>query len=156
MSRLPARLLTLCCLALCLGACSDPLGPFAGGALSGPEADAPNSWAFARDIEVIQLETRPSDPHSVNTWIGVVDDALYVPTSLILGEEDPAQRSWVQHVQADPNVRLRIDGTVFNAMAVRVTDEALIARVKTVLLAKYEEQATEHSDRAWLFRMEGR
>ena len=155
MSRSFAQLFVLCC-TLCCSACSDPLGPFAGGALSGPEAETPDSWAFATDIEVIQLETRPDDPHSVNTWIGVVDDALYIPTSLIMGEEDPGQRAWVQHVQANPAVRLRMDGSIYNATAVRVTDESTIAQVKTALLAKYDEAATEHSNRAWVFRMEGR
>ena len=52
MSRSFARLFSLCCLALCCGACGDPLGPFAGGALSGPEADTPDSWTFATKARV--------------------------------------------------------------------------------------------------------
>ena len=143
-------------LLLFLSACGGPLGPLAGGALSGNEAQTPDSWAFARDVEVIQLETRPDDPYSVNVWIGIVDGELYVPTSLILGEEDPAQRDWVQHVQQDPNVRLRIGENIYAATATRVHDEGTIAAVKDAMLAKYAEAATEHSNAAWVFRMEGR
>ena len=136
----------------CAG-CGGPLGPLSGGALSGDEAPLPAEWTFASEIEQVQLETRPADPYSVNTWIGVVGGNLYIPTSLILGEEDPGQRAWVQHVQSDPNVRLRIEEKVYALKAIRVEDEATINNVKTSLLAKYGEEPTEHSDRAWVYQL---
>ena len=137
-----------------LVACGGPLGPFAGGKLSGTVSeDVVEDWSFAANIEAIQLETRPDAPHSVNTWIGVYDNKLYVPTSLILGDAEPDTRDWVQHVMVDPRVRLRIKNTIYPATATRVTDPALIETVKTHLLEKYAEEPTQHSHAAWLFTM---
>jgi hypothetical protein len=139
-----------------LAGCGGPLGPFGGGKLSGDEHKrSVDSWAFAADIEVIQLETNPSDPESINIWLGVVDDKLYLPSSLILGEENPAQRGWVKNVLADPHVRLRINDTVYPATAVRVTDPELEERIKSQMLKKYGEESTAQSDAAWIFRIDG-
>ena len=136
--------------------CGGPLGPFSGGALSGDEAPLPSDWTYVSDIEQVQLETDPDNPYSVNTWIGVVDGDLYIPTSLIMGDEDPEQRTWVQHVQDNPLVRVRIEDKIYELQAIRVLDEDIAAEVKIVLLAKYGESTTEHSNRAWVYRLESR
>lgn len=134
--------------------CGGPLGPMSGGRLGGELQPVPASgWAFAETVETIQLETRPDDPYSVNVWCGVVDGELFVPTSLILGADEPTERAWVQNVLADANVRLRIDGTVYEAKAVRITDSNQVDEVRNVLLEKYEAEADEHSQRQWLFQM---
>ena len=141
---------------LLVGACG-PIGPIPGGALRGPvhEGEAPD-WAFVADVENVQLESRPDDPYSVNVWCGEVDGRLYVPTSLILGPDDPNERSWVRNVIESPDVRLRIDGTVYELRAVRVDDQAERERVRSALLAKYEVEADAHAEQAWIFRMEPR
>lgn len=133
-----------------------PVGPFPGGALGGPVAEAPADWAAVAHVEQIQLESRPDDPHSVNTWCGVVDGALYVPTSLILGPDDPNERGWVRHVVADARVRLRIEGQVYELRAVRVEAAEERERVRTALLAKYDAELDDHARAAWIFRMEPR
>lgn len=143
-------------LSLTTAGCGGPLGPFSGGALSGDEAPLPSDWTYASDIEQVQLETDPDNPYSVNTWIGVVDGDLYIPTSLIMGDEDPEQRTWVQHVQDNPLVRVGIEDKIYELKAMRVLDEDVAAQVKTVLLAKYGEATTEHSNRAWVYRLEPR
>ena len=136
--------------------CGGPLGPFSGGALSGDEAPLPSDWTYVSDIEQVQLETDPDNPYSVNTWIGVVDGDLYIPTSLIMGDEDPEQRTWVQHVQDNPLVRVRVEDKIYLLRATRIVDEETINRVKPALLAKYGEAPTEHSDRAWIFGLTAR
>jgi hypothetical protein len=137
-----------------LGACGGPIGPFTGGELSGVAHDGIlDSWGFAADEEVVQLETQPRDPHSVNIWLLVADGNLYLPTSLISGEEDPTQREWVQHVLTEPSVRLRVGDTIYNATAHRVRDEGTIATVKAAMLAKYQSTASQHSANAWIFRL---
>ena len=101
-------------LTLTLTACSGPVGPFAGGALSGEEhVGAVTDWTFAADIETVQLETNPVDPYSVNTWIGVMHGSAYIPTSLILGADNPEEREWVRNVLADNRARVRIAGKVY-------------------------------------------
>ncbi|MBW2388761.1 MAG: nitroreductase family deazaflavin-dependent oxidoreductase, partial [Deltaproteobacteria bacterium] len=100
-----------------------PLGPISGGHLRGEVHAGPvTDWAFAQEIETVQLETNPESPHSVNTWIGIVEGHAYIPTSLILGPDDPREREWVANVVADPRVRVRIDGVVYELKVVRVED----------------------------------
>ena len=63
----PRALAALACLALPLVACG-PIGPVPGGALRGPvHAGSPPDWGRVAEVETIQLESRPTDPHSVNT-----------------------------------------------------------------------------------------
>lgn len=140
-----------------LQACGGPIGPFPGGKLSGAvHTDQVESWSFATDIEVAQLESQPADPHSINVWVGVVDDQLYIPSSLIFGAENPQDREWVRYVLADPRIRLRIEDRVYPLNLERVLDEDTINKVKNVLLAKYAEQTTEQTDRAWVFQVSNR
>ncbi len=134
-----------------------PLGPLAGGRLSGEvRTEFPTNWSEVGAIEQIQLETNPEDPHSINAWCGAHAGALYVPTSLILGADEPTEREWVQNVLADPRVRLRADGAVYELKATRVEDPAEFEAARAVLLEKYEVELDEHAKAAWLFRLEAR
>lgn len=153
-----ARAGALVLASLVITACGGPLGPIAGGTLSGQEyeGEEPNWDTLMADIENIQLESNPADPYSVNVWGAGHGDALYVPTSLILGSDNPVERDWVANVMQNPNVRLRIDGTIYSRSAIRVTDEAVIKDVRSHLMAKHGEDEDEHSDKAWIFRMDPR
>ena len=134
-----------------------PLGPVPGGALRGEtHAGRSPDWNSLAAVHTIQLESRPSDPYSVNTWLGVVDGVLYVPSSLIYGPDVPTERGWVRHVQEDARVRLRIEGTVYELRAVRIEDAATAERVRSALLEKYGVAPDEHTAQAWIFRMDAR
>lgn len=137
-----------------------PLGPIPGGALSGPVGPTEiDDWSFAAEVENAQLETRPEDPHSVNTWFASVDSRLYVPTSMILGPKTPTKRSWVAHVDEDDRVRIRLGETVFERRAQRVPDgsdeyEAALAALETRYEIKPEERDPERL--IWIFRLDAR
>lgn len=88
---------------------------FPGGALSGPVKPAPESFAFAENGSTIQLETNPADPYSVNIAAAIVGQDLYVSA----GDN---HATWAQYMDADPRVRVRIDGDVYELAARRVTD----------------------------------
>ena len=144
------------CAALLLAACG-PLGPFPSGELSGElESEPVSDWAFLDAHETVQLETRPDDPYSLNIWIVRHSGRAYISTSLILGEENPAERAWVQHVGADPRVRLRVGSTLYERRAVRVLDPGEAAAALDALLTKYEVDPGERSDGAWIFRLDPR
>ena len=143
-------------LSLLSSGCGGPLGPFSGGALSGDEVPLPSDWSAVSDIKQVQLETRSTDPYSVNTWIGVVDGNLYIPTSLIMGDKDPAQRAWVQHVQDNPHIRLRVGDNIYPLKATRILDSDAVDKVKRALLLKYGEESTPHSDQAWIYSLTAR
>lgn len=133
-----------------------PLGPISGGRLRGSVEAPPADWSAAHAAETVQLESHPDDPYSVNVWCGALDGRLYVPTSLILGPDDPSEREWVRNAMDDPRVRLRVDGVVYELVAVRVDDPAEIEAARAMLLAKYETEPDEHSGKAWIFRLEPR
>jgi hypothetical protein len=110
------RLLVLSCL-LALAGCEGPTALFPGGALTGSVEPVPDDFGFARDAGTVQLETRPEDPYSVNIACSVVGDALYISAG-----SNRAQ--WVENMEADPRVRMRIKGDLYELRAERVTDAA--------------------------------
>lgn len=130
-----------------LGACAGPCILMPGGALEGPVADAPESWTFVDAVDTVQLETRPSDPYSVNIWVIGEDPHLYVHAG--------ANRSeWVEHMETDPSVRMRIDGTIYALSAERVGDQAEFDRFSDLYERKYGRRPrNENVAEAYLFRL---
>jgi len=118
----------------------------------------PKSWDFIDVVETVQLETLPSDPHSVNVWCVGVGDALYVASSLIMGPTDPGERRWIQNIRLDPNVRIRVGRQIYALRADRVTDPDEIVRIRTKLREKYEIEPTRagRDQTAWIFRFSAR
>jgi hypothetical protein len=100
--------------------CGCSCGPFllmSGGKLDGTEKPVPASFALPGNRETIQLETRPEDPYSVNVSGAVVDGKLYVSAGDTLS-------AWAKNIEANPLVRARIDGDLYDLKARRVTDRA--------------------------------
>ena len=85
---------------------------FPGGALRGDVVTEPvDDWSFVED-RFVDLETRPSDPYSVELNYIVKDGKLYI---------DPAEgRRWLDHLRADPRVRVRFGGKIYPLKAVLV------------------------------------
>ncbi len=106
---------------LFVAGCSGPFLYLPGGALEGPE----RPWRDAvlpPEGGVIQLETNPADPYSVNINAVTIDGQLYI---------DPASdRQWYQHMVDDPRVRVRFDGgeTVYTAQVLTDVAEDVRAR----------------------------
>ncbi len=106
-------------LGLLASGCGGPFAIFPGGALSGEVVvETPADWSHV-ETGAFALETRPSDPYSVNVNVISRGGSLYI---------DPApERRWAENIAADPRVRLRVDGRVHPLTATRVTDEAELA-----------------------------
>ena len=107
MNRAPGLVLLLSTLTL---ACGGPFLVFPGGALRGEVVTEPvTDWSFVDD-SFIDLETRPSDPYSVELNYFVKDGQLYI---------DPAEgRRWLEYIREDPRVRVRFGGKIYPAEAV--------------------------------------
>ena len=148
-----AAALTSILLAACAG---DPIGPFAGGKLSAPQSDAPYSdWSQIQWVDTVFIETRPTDPYSVQTWVISMDDTLYLPTSLIAGDSADA-RTWVQNVLADPSVRVQINDAVYPMHAERIIDAEHHQRALSAFQTKYASELPEiddHALNAWIFKL---
>ena len=131
-----------------LGLACSPLGPLPGGRLRGEVKPPPSDWSVADAIENVQLETRPSDPYSVNVRGAGLGDHFY------LASGHGGEAKWVRHIAEDPNVRLRVADAVYELRAERVEDEASRQRFLEALKRKYDWEPTgEESERAWLFRL---
>ncbi len=143
-----AALLSLSLLALGCG----PIGPFPGGSLSGDVATGlPADWSFTDQEMIVQLETRPSASYSVNLWGVGIGDRFY------LASGRGGEANWVEHIAEDPNVRLRVDGTIYELRAVRVSFETHGERFLEALKRKYDwEPSGSERDKAWLFRLDPR
>lgn len=124
-SRVTSVLIVLIAVAAC-----EPIYVLPGGALSGPEHPVPEDWAFADDVGVVQFETRPADPYSVNLWGVGLGPYYYVSSS--------SGADWVNMVVEDPRVRLRIDGRIYLLSASSVTDPSELERVTAAYVAKYD------------------
>lgn len=118
-----------------------------GGRLAGPEAAVPADWAFSDEISTIQLETRPGDPYSVNIWAVGLGDRLYVHAG--------ANRSrWVQNLMAEPQARVRVGGTLYPVVAVRVEDPAEFAAFADAYQKKYGlRPRNENVAEVYLYRL---
>ena len=102
-------------------------GPVPGGALSGAVTPAPAAWhdALGSDRALCEIESRPEHVHSIQLECFLVDGALYVQSHRwALADWWPVQ-SWAAIWLAHPDVRVRIDGRLYELRAVRVTDAAL-------------------------------
>ncbi len=143
------RILTVLSFLVLVGC--EPMGPIPGGRLSGEVLPVPEDWSVYGAVELVQLETRPDDPYSINIWgIGIGKD-YYIASG------GGGESSWVDHMRVNPEVRLRIENNIFELKAVRVTDETELNQVLKSYKEKYDMEAqAEDAAKAWLYRLEPR
>ena len=143
-------LLVALVLAASVAGCDGPFVILPGGALEGLMADTPDSWSFTDEVDTVQLETRPADPYSVNVWVIALGENLYVHAG------DNHTR-WVENMETDPNVRLRIDDSIFELLAARAEDQEEFDRVSDAYEQKYGRRpGNENVAEAYLFRLSPR
>ena len=100
--------------------CNGPVVLLPGGKLDGETRPVPASWAFAGDHGTAQLETRPADPYSVNIAYTIVDGSPFINAG-------DTETEWVKNIAADPRVRFRLDGVLYDMRADRVENPTEIA-----------------------------
>ncbi len=114
-----------------LAGCAEPFIVFAGKALPGKVESPPVDWQMADDEDVVQLETRPSDPYSINIWAVVLGPNIYVATS-----EDGTR--WTEHLTTSRDVRLRVQDVIYELEAVAVSEPEERAAVAQEYVDKYD------------------
>jgi hypothetical protein len=143
-------LLVALVLAASIAGCDGPFIILPGGALDGSTAATPDSWSFTDEVDTVQLETRPTDPYSVNVWVIALGDNLYVHA----GDN---RTKWVENMEADPNVRLRIGDSIYEFVGVRVEDQEEFDRLSDAYEQKYGRRpGNENVAEAYLFRLSAR
>jgi len=152
MIRSVAKQLNIVLLAIALtalGGCAEYL-PFSSGGLEGAVAETPASFEEIGRQEIVQLETNPTDPYSVNLWVIGNKDSLYI----FAGD---SETTWVQHIAVDPNVRLKIGESIYELAATRVTDAEEFENFAQAWESKYGNRPrNENVDETWLLRLSAR
>ena len=134
-------------LVLGLAACSADFLPFSMGALEGTETAAPDDWAAVGATEIIQFETNPAEPYSVNLWVVTANDLLYV----FAGD---SKATWVENIEADPAVRLGANGSIYRLTAGQVNGKDEFAMFEELWKSKYGNYPRNRNvDETYLFRL---
>ncbi len=90
--------------------------PFSSTALDGVVTPIPQTWSSVAEAKIIQFETRPEDPYSVNLWVLGMDSYLYV----YAGDN---RSQWVEHIEANTDVRLGHADKIYELTATQVVDD---------------------------------
>ena len=113
--------LFLLTLLLILNGCQSPTLLLPGKGLQGTVAGT-DSFAFASEFAVLQLEVNPAAPYSVNLRITVIDGQLYIDAA--------KRRRWYQYLEQDRRVRIGLDGKIYPALAVPVSQADIVSRFR--------------------------
>lgn len=149
MSRTITGMLLLVFSALLAG-CDEPFIVMAGEALTGEVVDPPVDWTELNSEEIVQLETQPEDPYSVNIWMIGKGPDVYVATG-----DDPTR--WSRNIDENPNVRLRIQGKIYELEAQRIEDRAEKEAIGAEYVAKYDvDDGDNWVQEGQLFRLDRR
>lgn len=127
-----------------------PILVMPGGALSGTPESAPSDWTWTDEVSTIQLETRAEDPYSVNIWAIANGDKLYVHAGA-------NRATWIEHMEADPAVRVQVEEKVFELTASRVEDQQEFDAFSDGYEKKYSTRPRNEDVReVYLFRLVAR
>lgn len=134
---------------LLTGCSGGPLGPIPGGPLDGPTAPVDGSWSHIDDAGIAEIETDPSDPYSVTIAYNVVGDHIYVNAG-------HTKKRWAANIVEEPNVRLRIDGTIYELRGTRVEDRAELAHFGEAWTQGWFRRDPTQFEEVYVFRLEPR
>ena len=104
-------------------------------------------WSFTDAVPTIKVETRTPYllPYSVAAWCATYEGNLYVTSY--------RGRRWVEDIVGDPNVRLKIDGKLYERTLSMVTDPAEKAAVLQAKGKKYPSWKVPAVETATVFRV---
>ncbi len=143
------RILCLIVLATLFVSCSNPVAVIPGGELSGQTQTPPPDWT---DVpKIIQVETRPADPYSINIWSVGIGRDLYIAT----GTDGT---TWSEFIGTNSKVRARIGSSLYKLNATSVNDPQERSVVVDAYLLKYGDLDSEDNwvETGLIFRLDRR
>ena len=129
----PGSRLLITLLGLALLGCIEPSDRRPGTRLSGELAELPSDWSFTDAEPEIAVEVHGflGLPHSVTIWCATLDGALFI------GARAPETKRWPAWADADPDVRLKIDGKLYEVRLAPLGDPETISRLQAAFAKKY-------------------
>jgi len=117
--------------------------------LDGVVTPLPTDFSFTDAAPEVHLETYPwfGIPFSVTTVIASDGPVAYVPSIYASQTTFPGTKYWNKVVQADPRVRLRVNGKLYETQITPITDPAEFDRAFLTLASKYPFWQTALEDR---------
>ena len=122
---------------------------FASGRLSGDVSPTPTDWSLLDSTMLVQLETNPKKPYSVNIWGVGIGSNYYVAAG------EASEADWANHIERNNAVRLRIEERIYLLDAHRVKDIKELVSVTAAFRNKYGG-IQEWVDAAWVYRLTSR
>ena len=124
--------------------------PFSGGRLDGSSSAPPKDWSSTLEQDIIQLETNPDKPYSVNLWIVNINNTPYVYS----GDN---YSTWAENIFEEKRVILKADGKLFNMEAHRVLDAEIFEKFAIAWEGKYGNRPmNENYKETYLFALSQR
>lgn len=115
--------------------------------MTGTVETPPQDWSFVNEHPRCVLETRPSNPYSVNVACLSYERELYVPSNWA------RFKRWPRHIREDPRVRYRVAGRIYELRAVRIRSD----RARLELFRHWKGRRQERvPDHVWFFRLDPR
>ena len=98
-------------------------GPIPGGALDGQAATVPADWlaVMGGDRALCEIESRPSDPHSIQLECFTYEGSLYVQSHRWAQASWWPVKSWAVVWLEHPDVRVRIGDSLYDLKATQVS-----------------------------------
>ena len=98
-------------------------GPIPSGTLAGEPAPPPASWEeVVEETGFCEVESRPSDPHSIQLYCFVHEGGLYVQSHRWALAPWWPTTSWAAIWLEHPDVTVRIESSLYQLRAVQVTE----------------------------------
>ena len=144
------RAISFVLVSLVMIACEGPFGVTSGGELSGSIQQPPALWQLSEESGLAQLETRPDDPYSVNLAYVQMNDQLYIYAG-------DTRTTWVEHIEQNPLIRIRIGETIYPVRAARVEDHNEFTAFANIW-ANWSvfSRDPKELDEVWLYRLVAR
>tara|TARA_B100000989_G_C19416836_1_gene416834 strand:- start:245 stop:781 length:537 start_codon:yes stop_codon:yes gene_type:complete len=99
-----------------------PLGPIPGGPLTGTHIEEQPIWRkLLTSGRFIEVEWSGDPPYSVTLDPHVVGEELYIWSS--------SPNSWTKRIERDPEAIVRIESSLYQMVAIKVSDDNLLAKI---------------------------
>ncbi len=144
------RTISLIVVTLAMMGCEGPFGVMPGGELSGSQKETPATWQLAEESGLAQIETQPEDPYSINLAYVQMNGQLYIYAG-------DTRTTWVEHIEQNPLIRIRISEAIYPVRAVRVDDHDEFTAFATIWANRSAfSRDPMQLDETWLYRLTAR